>query len=483
MNPRARLLDQERQRAALGHGPAEDVVVLDAHAGGHEQAIEESELLLKETGDRLRFRAEAVRALHVGGLPPVLDAERARRPRADVEMIEPLHLAPLDLEEPGKVAGRPKGDRRARERVRRIDELLPVPVPPDAHVALPPRDGPGVRGEIDDQCLRLLPRVRVDRWHDRLRIRDEFDRHARVRLVPAERHPDVGVARQRQAHARVERVLIYAVVDRLAVRLEVTEGERVIEDALGARKTCPRPQRVVVADLLRAPQAERALASARDDVDHAADRVRAVERRLRTANDLDALDQLGREVGEIDLTERGTLHAHAIDEHLHLIGVGAADRDRGRLAEAPGASDVDTRHTAERLVHRRITPGVDVVTGNHRHRRAELLGRRLEPRRRHHHGLGLLDLLRCDDVRHEREHQDHHCCPDHAPLLFCERVGRPAPGRFPDSWIDATAHAFPSRVAARDSGSRVTLGPGRRSPLTVARPCRHLTGFPRTRSA
>src|SRR5205085_3220181 len=131
VNPRPRLLDQERQRAALGDRPAEGVVVLDAHPGGHEQAIEESELLLKEAGDRVRFWAEAVRALHVGGLPAVLDAERARRPRADVEMIEPLHLSTLDLEEPGEVTGRPKRDRRARERVRRIDELLPVPVAPD----------------------------------------------------------------------------------------------------------------------------------------------------------------------------------------------------------------------------------------------------------------------------------------------------------------------------------------------------------------
>src|SRR6266850_2546497 len=43
--------------------------------------------------------------------------------------------------------------------------------------------------------------------------------------------------------------------------------------------------------------------------------------------------------------------------------------------------------------------------------------------------------------------------------FFCERVGRFAPDRFPDSWITATAHAFPSpftpaRNANRDSGSR-----------------------------
>src|SRR5205085_2165976 len=153
-------------------------------------------------------------------------------------------------------------------------------------------------------------------------------------------------------------------------------------EALRARKAGRRTQSLVVADLLRGPQAERALASARDDVDDAANRVRAVERRLWTADDLDTLDELRREIGEIDLPERGTLHAHAIDEHLHLTGIGAADRDRGRLAEAARTSDVDARHAAQRLVDGRVTPGVDVVTGNHRDRRAGLLRRRLEPRRR-----------------------------------------------------------------------------------------------------
>src|SRR5438128_11893351 len=61
-----------------------------------------------------------------------------------------------------------------------------------------------------------------------------------------------------------------------------------------------------------------------------------------------------------------------------------------------------------------------------------------------------------------------------------ERVEVSAPGRSPDSWIDATAHAFPSLVA---TVAPAHAGPGRRSPLTVARPCRPLTGFPRTRSA
>src|SRR5262249_3336273 len=110
MDSRAGLLDQERQRAALGDRLAEDVVALHPYAGGHEEAVEEAELLLEQSRHRLGGRAEAARALHVGGLPPILDAERACRPRADVEVVEPLHLATLDLEEPGEIT-HTEGDR------------------------------------------------------------------------------------------------------------------------------------------------------------------------------------------------------------------------------------------------------------------------------------------------------------------------------------------------------------------------------------
>src|SRR3989442_1196894 len=69
------------------------------------------------------------------------------------------------------------------------------------------------------------------------------------------------------------------------------------------------------------------------------------------------------------------------------------------------------------------------------------------------HFRRLLHLLRRCRAHREREGDHGHHRPDHAPLLFCERVGRLSPGRFPDSWIDATAHAFPS-PADGNSGSR-----------------------------
>jgi len=62
-----------------------------------------------------------------------------------------------------------------------------------------------------------------------------------------------------------------------------------------------------------------------DDVDHAADGVGAVERGLGAADDLDALDQVGRDVGEVRLTDRRARHADAVHENQHLARVGAAD--------------------------------------------------------------------------------------------------------------------------------------------------------------
>jgi hypothetical protein len=85
--------------------------------------------------------------------------------------------------------------------------------------------------------------------------------------------------------------------------------------------------------------------------------------------------------------------------------------------------------------------------------------------------LGLLGCRRNDDGQHQQQQHGHdsgHCsAPSQAKGLDAS-----APERSPDSWIVATAHAFPSPVLA-DSGSRgLSAGPGRRSPLTVARPCR-----------
>src|SRR2546422_3816885 len=59
------------------------------------------------------------------------------------------------------------------------------------------------------------------------------------------------------------------------------------------------------------------------------DRVRAVERGLRTADHLDALDQIGREVGQLGLAERRALHPDAVDEHLE-------DRKSTRLNSSHG---------------------------------------------------------------------------------------------------------------------------------------------------
>ena len=76
----------------------------------------------------------------------------------------------------------------------------------------------------------------------------------------------------------------------------------------------------------------RAFELAREDLDHAADRVRAPVARARTAHDLDALDRIERQLLERERAGVGRRRAHAVDQHQHVIGVRAAQEQRGLLA-------------------------------------------------------------------------------------------------------------------------------------------------------
>jgi hypothetical protein len=82
-------------------------------------------------------------------------------------------------------------------------------------------------------------------------------------------------------------------------------------------------------------QAWRTGAATGDDLDHAADRIGAVQARRRSAQDLDALDLRQRDAGEVDLAERRRADPHAIDQHQRAARADAAQQDRRRLAGPP----------------------------------------------------------------------------------------------------------------------------------------------------
>ena len=122
------------------------------------------------------------------------------------------------------------------------------------------------------------------------------------------------------------------VVVELALEVEPAHAERVVPGARAPRHSGALAERRVVAGLEVHEPGRRPLPALGDDVDHAADRVGAVERRLRAAQDLDPLDVVEREVREVEVAGGEALHPHAVDQHLHLGRVGAADADRARAS-------------------------------------------------------------------------------------------------------------------------------------------------------
>ena len=90
-------------------------------------------------------------------------------------------------------------------------------------------------------------------------------------------------------------------------------------------------------------------AAARDDVDDAADRVGAVQRRARALDDLDALDELGRDVLHRRRADGAGIDAQAVDQHQHVVRLRAAQEQRSLLAGAAEARHLDAGHEAQRV--------------------------------------------------------------------------------------------------------------------------------------
>src|SRR5713226_9741341 len=268
---RTRLLDQEGERAPLGQRGAEDAVVLVAEAARQEEPVEEAKLLLEEKGRHMPGRAEDALVLAV--LMAIPDPRGARAPGAHVDGVEPLDLAPLDIDLGADV--RVEVD----PRVRRVLEPEIVLVAREARRALPPGHRPRLGLEQHDGRLALLLGVGVDDGIDGLRPReDALHGYARVALIVAEDEGERRVEGQRDAQPPVEGIDVRAVVLELSIALEVRGGERVVEDLPGAARLDPGLERIVVARLLLHGGLKGSLALLGDDVDHAAHGVGPVQR-------------------------------------------------------------------------------------------------------------------------------------------------------------------------------------------------------------
>ena len=93
--------------------------------------------------------------------------------------------------------------------------------------------------------------------------------------------------------------------------------------------------------------AQGALPAAGDDVDDAAHGIGAVEAAHGPADHLDALDVLGRQVGEIELAVGGVVGLDAVDQDQRVVALGAADAHLGEVAEAAAAADGDAGQAAQ----------------------------------------------------------------------------------------------------------------------------------------
>ena len=367
-----------------------------------------------------------------------------------------------------------------------VDDPHPEPVLPDGRPGLAP-----LEREEPEPIVLLAVGIEVGEH------RGEGDAAVPV-LEPADER-QLTLPRQGVAEPRVHAGEVVLVVVELAAEVEPAHAEGVAPRPRAAGDAGAPPERLVVAGLEIHEPRRGSLPALGDDVDHAPDRVGAVERRLRAPQDLDPLDIVEREVGEVEVAGRGALDPHAVDQDLHLGRVGAANADGGELPRAARRLHLHAGDGPQRLLDRPVLLGAHLFLGLHRHRRAGLFGRLLAPRGGHDDRVGSPDFRAgggdAGGGRACRSESGSARPP--APLrgpaasracttrlvassfrissrtpLPRRGVGLVRPDRSPDSWL------FASAAPSQGDHAPVTSECGGRSPLTVAGQCRILTGFP-----
>ena len=112
-----------------------------------------------------------------------------------------------------------------------------------------------------------------------------------------------------------------------------------------------------------------ARAAAGEDLDHAADRIGAVEAGARAAHDLDAFDLLHRNLLERGQPRADRSHPHAIDQQQGVGGIGAAQEQRSLLAVAAGVGEAHAGQAGQQVGDRHRLQPLDVGAADHAHRR------------------------------------------------------------------------------------------------------------------
>ena len=224
-----------------------------------------------------------------------------------------------------------------------------------------------------------------------------------------EREMRVGCAVVRAERAR-DVLLVLAVEGLDAVGAVTGAGQRVGEQVAA---TTHGAVGVVAAEATAAARqlhARTAGARSREELDDAGHRVGAIEHARWAAHDLDAIEVVGAERGEVECAA-GVVHRHAVDEHLGELALAAANEQRGRAAVRAGLHDGHAGHLAQRVGHGGDAFTPQLLARDDRYRRGRSARRERRARRGDEHGRDARRVLRnlrgCEsgrcDERKERE--------------------------------------------------------------------------------
>ncbi len=413
----------------------------------------------------------AVEAVGQGRVPEEVAAaevEAAVEARGDVERVDVLleaARAGLDRAARDQVVGGPvERDPERVVRVGRVDDDVVEAVAVAGLGADEQRLGRGLvdrapvgeRGLADEAgAARQLVGDRAEHAHaarrrEQVVVRREVEAIGRGEVVVVAR-------KRRSPHAVVEREIVVGVVVRVveddaalrrrrrAARLAVIQaGDRRVGQLARIRAHRPLIEEREAEDrrhlvggvaprhlvLLRQAIAlavaaavgageDAAVLLARDDVDHAADRVGAVDRRRAILEHLDVIDHAERDRVEVGgrrhaRRRRAVDPAHAVDEHEHALGAEVAQvgLDRagadaaavGRVAEVAARVELAVdraaghRQLLQDVADRHQAGAIEILAGQAQHRRG-LAERIADARAGDHDDLGVADEILVGDGR------------------------------------------------------------------------------------
>ena len=138
-----------------------------------------------------------------------------------------------------------------------------------------------------------------------------------------------------------------------------------------------------------------------DDVDHPADGLAAVEDGLRAAQHLDAGHVAHQQVGEVVAATGGggVVQLDAVDQHHGLVGLGAADAQRGGLPRPAVAGVADARRADQQVGDDQLLVGADLRQRQHGDRLPDLVEGLRGAVGDHHHALHRVGGAGARDVR------------------------------------------------------------------------------------